>query len=167
MSQYLAFPGDPPVPDLLALIGPVFLLAGIAALLTRNAMKRRRPGSERSVRLLLAIELLLLVPGVASTAVGGIVVAQRHIGSWAPIRETLLHENHRIEVEIGSRRRLTESEYKAIAARLGSGPTFQLSADRFPIRLYLFYDYPWIGLDFGGGGVAQFELLSMVCIGSD
>lgn len=167
LTGRFGYPGDPPIADIVAVGGTFVLLVGFVAFVILRRVVRR--GSGRFTRSLFGMAgSILIALGVILVAWGWASIGRRHFGRWADVRDFARSRSHQIENEIGGRRRLTDEEYARIAARWrAEGTVFAPGPEGAPVRPHLFYDYPYVGFDFGDGLVAVFSPGSMLCIGAD
>jgi hypothetical protein len=167
LTGRFGYPGDPPIADILAVGGTFALLLGFVVFLVLRPVVRRV--KEQSVRRLLGgMACLLLALGMILVAWGWASVGRRHLGSWAEMRDFARSRSHQIEKELGGRRRLTDGEYAGIAAGWRAERiVFAIGPPGAQVRPHLFYDYPYVGFDFGDGLVAVFSPVTMLCLGAD
>jgi hypothetical protein len=165
MNPY--FPGDAPGAEMLGILGaglfvPVSMLLVVFLLLTR-----RRPRARLAAVALLALPMLLAVGAMGFAAVD---VGSRHFGQWAQLKELLGRYSNLVAAEAkGPEGRLTPEQYRDIQARLLTpAPTFQFAGTQEPVRLRMMMTIPpYVGVDFGHGANAVFDLRTMWCIYSD
>jgi hypothetical protein len=160
------FPGDAPWADVLLLSAEVSSL--LAALLWAAAYAVRR-----LLRLRTAWENVLAAPillGLASVALATGAISSRHFGEWRELRALLGRYRDTVAREAPDRNRLlSHGEYEAIRDRLVSTPaTFVSRGFREPLKIRMMQgSSPYVGVDFGAGRNAVFDLTTMICIYSD
>jgi hypothetical protein len=127
----------------------------------------------RLLRLRRAWEDVLAAPlllGLASVVVAAGAISSRHFGEWRELRAELARYSDKVAKAAPDRTRLlTHAEYEAIKGRLfTSEPTFVSRAFREPLRIRMMQTYaPYVGVDFGAGRNAVFDLTIMICTYSD
>lgn len=160
------FPGDAPWADVLLLFSEIVIL--ITALLWAVGFAVRR-----LLRLRRAWERALAAPLLAafvSAVLAGGAISSRHFGEWRELRDLLRQHSDRVASEAPDRSRLlTHAEYNAIKGRiLTPEPTFVSRGFRQPLKIRMMQTYPpYVGVDFGAGRNAVFDLATMICTYSD
>jgi hypothetical protein len=145
------FPGDPPYADLAVDLTGVAVLALLAAVVTLKAIgATQRTRVRRAVGVAAA---LVVLAGALPVA----VIAGRHMGEWATLREVIMRE-------------VLDARGSALESRsFPEARTFTFSGRSTPVRIRAVStgEWPKVLLDFGDGGNAEFDLRTMYCTYSD
>lgn len=164
------FPGDPPVADLVVVFSlPIWVFALIPLLASWiSARSKSDHGVVRVVRLALTIvfaaSLLLVGPSLLR-------VLERHFGEWTQVKQALRDGEKKVQELTGKTSgQLSEAEIAIVgewfsrnaSALTFTKPTLQHATIRLSSNLP-----PYVGVDFGGGKNATFDVDTMLCIRSD
>lgn len=167
MTIRFGYPSDPPYADIAAVWATIILIAAILALVGLRRILNGQVTSPVWKLSRVAVVGVLMV-ALAFSVWGWSSIARRHFGDWRAIRDFARHENERILANVGGERRLTDAEYAEVEGQWRDDPKhFELQSGSNPVRPHLFFDYPYVGFDFGDGLVAKFAPETMLCIGAD
>ncbi|RIK02200.1 MAG: hypothetical protein DCC48_18400 [Acidobacteria bacterium] len=169
MKGALGYPSEIPVAEAATSFGALLLLVVVVTGALSRSWRRRHLASGQARFLVPTIVVVLIVGGGALAGWGLASIGARHVGDWVEIRDYARKENQRILAESGNdRSRLSENQYRSIANRLEiEGRAFTLGGAPSAVRPHLFYDYPYLGFDFGDGLVVRFEPHTMWSLGGD
>jgi len=154
------FPGDPPLLDLS--IYPIALAAIINVplwLMAKRWWTGRFPVKKFSRNWAILSLVLLAIP------VAGIL--ERHGPRWAAIRDGIRQYGDEIAAATGSKDRvLSWEECREFEARFPPRHVQLPGYGMVTLRIFNGF-YPYVGVDFGGGSNALFDLRTMICTYSD
>jgi hypothetical protein len=111
-----------------------------------------------------------LLPGFASATLATGAISSRHFGEWRELRALLARHSDVVSREARDRGRpSTREEHEALRRRiLTPEPTFVSRGFREPLTIRMMRrGPPYVGVDFGGGRNAIFDLTTMICTYSD
>jgi hypothetical protein len=167
--QTVYFPGDAPVAEVLLIFSVVLalvcLLSGMGALVACKVFRLRAAFR----RISMAPLLLAALPMCLVLYSGGSILGRR-FGEWRDLHALLTDYSRRVSALTPDKSRLlTEAEYRAIdATLLTPRPTFSSRGFEKPVQIRMMQTYPpFVGVDFGKGRNAVFDLLTMSCTYSD
>jgi hypothetical protein len=153
------FPGDPPLFDVLVYLALLNLVLS-APLYLWWRWRGRRPD--------LHIVGLLVVFWVAITLTSLLGVAERHDPRWRQVRATIREYGDVIAADAGGRRALEGQEFEALRERHMPRPVPVHLPGFGTVHLRMNHgNYPYVGVDFGDGRNAFFDLKTMLCVYSD
>jgi hypothetical protein len=156
MSMFPGLPGDPPWPETIGAIAAVALLAGS----TTAVLQQFRGQSSRRAWLFLTFAFVVLV-GAAAT------VASRNVGRWGDLKREL--SAYAIVVsQYEQEHGVIRSEAAAEEFYKRNPRTFSFDRDReVQLAYFWWHDPARVGITWGRGGAAVFDLNTMLCIYSD
>jgi hypothetical protein len=159
------FPGDPPWADVLLGLAEVLSLLTAVLWVVAYAIRRLLP-LHRAWENILAAPLLV---GLASTVLATGAISSRHFGEWRELRAELARYSDMVaKAAPDPSRLLTHAEYETIKGLFTSEPTFVSRGFQEPLKIRMMQTYPpYVGVDFGAGRNAVFDLTTMVCTYSD
>lgn len=163
---YWFFPGDPPIFDVLLIIGSLIGALSLLIVLGSRAFRSR-------IRLvLLRVGITVAILSVAMVVPGAIVVGYRQTSAWAPLRSAIRHYDDLIWTEVrerGSQLPLSPQEFETLRSRFIPEPVaISLADGAWTVHLRMAHGIPpYVGVDFGDGASALFDPRTMLCIYSD
>jgi len=164
------FPGDPPAADLiLEAAMPLWLF--IALGMSGAFAIHRAHESSRAIRLGRRVVASLAALSVLSLAPVVIRVGRRHFGEWAGLQR-LLRENEIHALSLIGRKgggQFSASEFEMARSWFEEHPVyFKFRAMRDPVKVRMMSTQaPFVGVDFGDGQNAVFDLRTMICTYAD
>lgn len=163
------FPGDPPAADLIleqALVVVGFVALGIVVSLVISVFSKERRGL-RTVAGLGAAFLLLSIVGSVPT---GAEIAKRHLGEWAQLQDVLRQNEQQVLKIVGrGNGKLSRAEIDQAKSWYSEHPVyFRFRELKEPVQVRpMSNTAPYVGVDFGRGANAMFDLSTMICTYSD
>ncbi|NMO18129.1 hypothetical protein HPC49_14405 [Pyxidicoccus fallax] len=165
------FPGDAPLADLcvdLALAGWLFIAIGLVAARAMSRFIDRTSTLRVATRILtglLVLSCVTLAPALAR-------VAGRQFGEWRQLRALLVEGEARARTYARSQDGvLTRDEFEQARAWFQAHPdhfSFKFKELPQPVRVQVMTSRPpYVGVHFGGGSNAVFDLTTMRCTYSD
>ncbi len=152
------FPGDPPALDIIFELSVILLVALIIA----SALTRIIRSSTWTQWLLRRGLLLVAVVPLVGVLAGGCVIANRHFGEWRQLSSQLRLSRDLAQAAADEGRSVLAVE---LPPQLSE---FRFSGLRDPVRIRIMSARePYVGVDFGGGANAMFDLVTMRCVYSD
>jgi hypothetical protein len=153
------FPGDPPLFDLLLLLAPQNL-AVIVPLYLWWRWRGRRPA--------LHVVGMLGMFWAAVTVVSLLGVVERHSPRWSGVRAAIRGHADAIAADAGGPRLLNDQEFESLRQRHLPQPVPVQLTGFGTVHLRMTGSaYPYVGVDFGEGRNAFFDLKTMYCLYSD
>ena len=163
------FPGDAPVAEVFLIFSVILallcILLGTGALVACKMFRRRA-----AFRRVSMAPLFLAALPVCSVLYSGGSILGRRFGEWRGFHAVLTEYSRKVSTRVPDKSRLlTEGEYRAIdATLLMPRPTFRSRGFEEPLKIRMMQTYPpFVGVDFGKGRNAVFDLLTMSCTYSD
>ncbi len=166
---YERFPGDPAFPELLLtflwpLAAAAVVLAVIATVLARRVTSPRVSFWARSGGLATAALV------IASLGYLALPILRRQSGEWPRLRAKLQDGEAQVNQLLGADgRELTRAEYEYARDWFSRNPiSFQFTDPPQTVYLTMMRGVPpYVGVSFGNGNNAAFDLATMFCISSD
>lgn len=161
------FPGDPPWPETIGLLSAYLLGACVVLVVLTVVVTRRFPRVRKSVLVLIAVPI---AAGLAGAGYFIVKIGTRHFGDWAKLKAEL---RRTASVTKGFAKGpdgiLTDAEFdKAEEAIAAMSPRFQFKGTSEPVTIRVVTKgWPYVGVDFGDGANAWFDLNTMICTYSD
>ena len=166
-SEPWYFPGDGPVFELFGVLGGLAFAVGLIPLVLSLVIGRQR--RDWLVRLIRWLARGPAILGVALLAIASVGVLNRHFGEWAKLKAALVEQSERVRARASDPTQLSPEEFQQLNQELMTPPpSFTFRAMPEPVHIRIMQTVPpFVGVDFGYGANAVFDLTTMVCTYSD
>ncbi len=169
MTTAAYFPGDPPAADLLVEVSFLIVPYTVAAALVA-AFAAKRDRKSVALRAVGMVAILTVAGAVIGSSPSGGQLLKRHLGEWVELKQLLRDNERRVrEITGTSGGALSEAEVEKVRAWFKENPVpFKFQGLSEPVQVKLLTNAaPYVGVDFGKGQNAVFDLTTMRCTYSD
>jgi hypothetical protein len=158
MAMFPGLPGDPPFPETTFVLAThVFIASTLWAVWW---LMRRRASRKLFVLPASALSLALLC---------SVMIAFRNVGRWADLKRALIAFDAARGDFSATHGPIEDAATAEAFYRAYRPPTFSFSPNGPEVELVVLYwlDPPRVGIVWGHGGTAAFDLSTMICVYSD